>query len=180
MTSRIEKARVFARQAHDSIGQRRKYSDEPYWKHTERVAARVEFFKGSEEMIIAALNHDVIEDVSPEAPGFGLHDILKYFGPIVAKYVIDLTNVFTKASFPAANRKTRHKWEAQRLSLVSDEVKIVKLSDRLDNVLTIPMDGFGKLYAEETRELVEAVRVTSGKWKRASDMLVEEIYDTIK
>ena len=172
-------AREFARTAHDSIGQVRKFSGKPYWTHTQRVANRVAFFKGTPQMIDAAELHDTLEDVAPEQPAFGLDRIEIEFGPIVAKYVVDMTDVFTKASFPAANRATRQEWEARRLALVSDEVKIIKLSDRWDNTLDIPRDGFGFKYAKETKRLLESLVIPSGSWKRAADIMIREIEDLI-
>ena len=53
-TPHIAAARAFARAAHDSIGHKRKYTGDPYWTHTERVAAIVAEHGGSEDMTIAA------------------------------------------------------------------------------------------------------------------------------
>ena len=61
----IEKAKQFAHEAHDSIGQKRKYSGEPYWVHTDAVAEKVAAIGGTEVMVAAAHLHDVLEDVTP-------------------------------------------------------------------------------------------------------------------
>jgi len=56
-------ARELARIAHDDMGQRRKSTNSPYWFHTQTVSDIVQAYGGSDEQIIAAEMHDVIEDV---------------------------------------------------------------------------------------------------------------------
>ena len=60
----IAKAKLFAHNAHDSINQRRKYTDQPYWVHTDAVADTVAAYGGTATMVAAANLHDVLEDVS--------------------------------------------------------------------------------------------------------------------
>ena len=60
LTSRFEKALVFASQLHRE--QRRKGSDVPYVSHLLAVAALVIEHGGDEDEAIAALLHDAIED----------------------------------------------------------------------------------------------------------------------
>ena len=58
----VEKARLFATSAHAAVGQKRKYTNEPYIVHPAEVAKLVEDVGGTQEMIAAAWLHDVIED----------------------------------------------------------------------------------------------------------------------
>ena len=58
-------AKEFAHAAHDSIKQVRKYTGEPYWNHTDAVAEVVASVGGTEDMVMAAHLHDVLEDVTP-------------------------------------------------------------------------------------------------------------------
>jgi (p)ppGpp synthase/HD superfamily hydrolase len=158
----LTKARAFAIAAHESIGQVRKGDGEPYWKHPVRVA---EMLVGqSDALIAAAYLHDVVEDVSPENPTYGPDRILEEFGPRVLGYVMEVTNVFTKASYPAANRRTRHSWENLRIAGISDKAKLLKLADRLDNVsdLSFFRTGFAHKYAEETIDLLKAIGYPDG------------------
>lgn len=156
-------------------GQKRKFTGRDYHYHPEEVREIVASVGGTDDMQTAALLHDVIEDVAPIKPQYGLDAIIEQFGPVVAGYVIALTNVFTKAAYPAANRAKRHNWEHLRLALQSDEVKIIKMADRLANVREMPVDGFGKKYAKETRELLRAVMVNDAKWGAAYLVLFSEI-----
>lgn len=57
-----ERAREFATEAHKSIDQRRKYTNQPYIVHPLTVAELVRTVPHTEEMIAAALLHDVVEE----------------------------------------------------------------------------------------------------------------------
>ena len=59
------RAKVYAREAHQRIDQRRKYSNLPYHVHLEAVAKLVATVTDDEEMIAAAWLHDVVEYVAP-------------------------------------------------------------------------------------------------------------------
>ena len=60
----ITAAKMMAGKAHE--GQFRKYSGLPYIIHPIEVATTVEAYGGTDEMIAAALLHDVVED----CPGY--------------------------------------------------------------------------------------------------------------
>ncbi len=62
MSDLIERAKVFATQAHQRIDQRRKYNNQPYHVHLEAVAKLVASVTDEAEMIAAAWLHDVVED----------------------------------------------------------------------------------------------------------------------
>ena len=80
--SLIKKAQSFANNAHE--GQVRKYGGEPYIDHPIRVAMLlIEFIPNiSEEMVAAALLHDVLEDTDTT-----LDDLIVEFGYAVAHLV---------------------------------------------------------------------------------------------
>ena len=56
----IEQVRLFAATAHGE--QRRKYRDEPYIRHPERVMETCRGIDADVEILAAALLHDVLED----------------------------------------------------------------------------------------------------------------------
>ena len=87
--SYIARAQAFCIAAHAAIGQRRKYTGEPYHIHPLEVSAIVSRTPGcTQEMIVAALLHDVVEDTHVT-----LDLIARQFGTVVAAYVEQLTDV---------------------------------------------------------------------------------------
>lgn len=121
------RARLFAIRWHDSIGQVRKYTGEPYWKHPEAVAALVQTVPHTSEMIAAAYMHDVIEDTPcTEA------EMREAFGDAVADLVMWLTD----ASKPEnGNREARKRIDRAHTAAAPAEAKTVKLADLIDNRL---------------------------------------------
>lgn len=75
-----EKAVVFAAIAHQ--GARRKGSRIPYLSHPIEAAAIVSELTDDEELIAAAVLHDVVEDTSVT-----LEEVEQYFGERIAAYV---------------------------------------------------------------------------------------------
>lgn len=156
ITPRIQRAIDYGRAAHDSIKQVRKYSGEPYWVHTEAVAETVASVGGTEDMIIAALLHDVLEDVFPLNPYFNRQDIKDTFGENVLKLVEELTDQYTKETHPHLNRAQRKFKENERIAKDSPEAKTIKLADLLDNTKSIVENDkdFARVYIREKEELL--------------------------
>lgn len=148
---RLLRARDFFREAHDSIGQKRKYDLSPYWTHTERVAGLVSQVINDEDVIIAALGHDSQEDVLPVNPKYNSDLITKEFGENVTSLILQLTDVYTKESYPQFNRAKRKLLEAQRLGTITPEGKSLKICDLIDNTTDILSHdrGFGIQYLKE-------------------------------
>lgn len=121
-------------------GQFRK-SGEPYAIHPILVSCIVAFLGGDDDMIIAALLHDVVEDTD-----YTLDKIIDEFGEGVAKLVEGLTKiVIIRDDKLAHSNEATSKFKATALTfrkmlLVSIEdvrVLVVKLCDRLHNMLTL-------------------------------------------
>ena len=177
MNSAIElmhKAREFAHAAHDAAGQKRKYSGDPYWTHTDDVANIVGFYgEGSAEMIAAAHLHDVLEDVPSTLPVADLQflantdeplhydsfTIGRLFGAEVVWLVLQLTEVFTKEKYPELNRAERKEAEAKRLTYVSNWAKTIKLADLLSNAKDIEKHDpdFAVVYMKEKERLLQSL-----------------------
>ena len=84
--NRMERAILFAHKAHK--GQYRKYSGEPYICHPIAVAATLEKFGYSDNVIIAGLFHYIVEDTKVTSV-----EIAEKFGIDVAKLVLEVTDI---------------------------------------------------------------------------------------
>ena len=62
MSDLVTKAADFAKSAHESIDQRRKYTNEPYIAHPIAVAGLLDELNLDPETLVAAILHDVVED----------------------------------------------------------------------------------------------------------------------
>jgi (p)ppGpp synthase/HD superfamily hydrolase len=146
MNPQIEKARLFATAAHAAIGQKRKYTFEPYIVHPEEVAKIVHEAGGTPEMVCAAYLHDVLEDTQVDR-----FTLLKEFGPFITDMVIWMT----KVEVPG-NRAVRKAAELIRLAGAPNEVQTIKLADLISNTPTIVKydPDFAVVYMREKKELI--------------------------
>ena len=120
-------------------GQYRK-SGEPYAIHPILVASIVANMGGDESMVIAALLHDVVEDTEVT-----LSEVQAEFGDEVAKLVEGLTKIVAIRENKLASSSSNEKLASSALTfrkmlLISIEdvrVLVVKLCDRLHNMLTL-------------------------------------------
>lgn len=134
ITNLTKKAKRFGRNAHDSISHKRKYTNEPYYVHPERVAEIVSSVTSDEEVIAAAFLHDVLEDVAPFNPSFNEEVIERNFG----KRVLQLTLEITDISKPEdGNRTKRKEIDRAHLAQASPEAQTIKLADLIDNIIDI-------------------------------------------
>lgn len=125
---RIEKAYEFGKLAHD--GQKR-MSGEPYFMHPIAVALKLIDLGPDEDMIIAALLHDVSEDTD-----FTLDDIEERFGPNVRNLVCGLEKVAKVKS--RLNEPNVENLRKMFVSMASDlRVIVIKLCDRWHNMSTL-------------------------------------------
>lgn len=156
----ITLAREFARAGHDSISQRRKYTGEPYWKHTNEVAETVAGVLPEEpEAVAAAELHDLVEDVNL-AP-YNLAGIYERFGDKVAEYVDWLTDKYTVALHPGLNREERKILEAYRLSKAPASVQTIKVADMISNTASIAKHDpkFALVYLAEKRRALDLLKL---------------------
>lgn len=149
---RIEQATEFATKAH--TGQKRKYTGDDYIVHPIAVAKLVAEKGGNEDQIVAALLHDTVEDTDVT-----YMDVYDAFGHEVAALVLQLTDVFTHEAYPELNRAIRKGMEADRLAEVSDEAKLIKLCDMINNTSTIVEHDpkFAEVYLVEKAHLYEVM-----------------------
>jgi (p)ppGpp synthase/HD superfamily hydrolase len=129
---RFEKALVFATRKH--AGQTRKKSDVPYISHLIGVASLVLEGGGDEDLAIAALLHDVVEDCGG-APM--LKEVQRRFGKRVAHIVDGCTDAYTEPKPPWYERKGKY---LDRLKTEDADVRLVSAADKLYNARAILTD----------------------------------------
>lgn len=129
----------------------RKYTGEPYLVHPFAVAGLVASVTSDEEMLAAAILHDVVEDSHITAKT--IHHIL---GKRVGDLVVDLTDVSTLAD---GNRALRKKLDRERLFEASWDAKTIKLADMIDNTKSILAHDpkFAKIYMAEKKLLLSVI-----------------------
>ncbi|NLY03455.1 MAG: bifunctional (p)ppGpp synthetase/guanosine-3',5'-bis(diphosphate) 3'-pyrophosphohydrolase [Campylobacter sp.] len=137
-STELDKAVELCIKEHD--GQYRK-SGEAYSVHPILVSCIVAFMGGDDDMIVAALLHDVVEDTNYE-----LSSVRENFGEGVAKLVEGLTKIVAIREdklAPSSDKNAKLHTSAltfRRMLLISIEdvrVLVVKLCDRLHNMLTL-------------------------------------------
>jgi len=129
---RFQRAFEFAAKQH--AGQTRKASTIPYIAHLMGVASLVFEAGGDEDLAIAALLHDVVEDCGG-APM--LEKIRRRFGSRVAKIVDGCTDAYQLPKPPWHDRKVSY---INRLKKEDDETRLVSAADKLNNVRSILSD----------------------------------------
>jgi (p)ppGpp synthase/HD superfamily hydrolase len=166
MSKLINDALIFATEKH--AGQVRKYTGTPYIFHPISVAMIVMETPGhTEEMVAAALLHDVVEDC-----GVLLEEIGARFGLGVQDLVYWLTDIAKPEDGNRAKRKSieREKWAR----CDKPGAKTVKLADLLDNTSSVVARDpkFAKTYLEEKRLMLPLLEGgDAGLLKRARETI---------
>src|SRR6202158_4149547 len=115
-------------------GQTRKQTAVPYLSHLMAVASLVLQAGGDEDMSIAALLHDVVEDCGGMPR---LREVRKQFGPRVAKIVEGCTDAYVVPKPEWLERKKNYLREVKHADA---ETRLVSAADKLHNVRTILAD----------------------------------------
>jgi (p)ppGpp synthase/HD superfamily hydrolase len=129
---RFLRAFEFAAEKHK--GQTRKASTIPYIAHLMGVASLVLEAGGDEDLAIAALLHDVVEDCGG-APM--LKEVRRRFGARVAKIVDGCTDADTHPKPPWRERKEKY---IRHLKSADADTRLVSAADKLNNVRSILSD----------------------------------------
>lgn len=151
MNDLVSRAKTFAFDAHNAIGQRRKYTDEPYTSHLERVAQLVASVVEDDAMVAAAYLHDTVEDTA-----ISIDDISRAFGDDVAY----LVNCLSDVSRPEdGNRAERKRLDREHIARGDARVHTIKLADLIDNAASIGANDpkFAKVYMNEKRQLLDVI-----------------------
>jgi len=148
MSDLVTHARLFATAAHAAVGQLRKYTNEPYIVHPVEVMTIVRSVPHDENMLAAALLHDVLEDTAVTG------DLLTHeFGDDVAALVRQVTDVSRPED---GNRRLRKEMDRQHVSRARPRAKTIKLADLISNSRTIVEydPGFARIYMKEKEALL--------------------------
>ena len=152
MSDLVDRARVYATEAHQRINHRRKYNNEPYHVHLSAVAKLVATVTDDETMIAAAWLHDTVEDTQAT-----LEDVEAEFGLPVAELVEELTDVSKPGD---GNRVRRKQIDRLHLAQASKRAKTVKLADLIDNCKDITRHDprFAQVYLAEMNSLLDVLQ----------------------
>ena len=137
LTDRFDRALLYATHVHG--GQVRKGTTIPYVAHLLAVAATVLEYGGSEDMAIAGLLHDAVEDQGGEPR---LADIRNRFGDRVADIVRSCSDsvVNTAAGQKKEAWRVRKLDYIEHLKTVDRETLLIALSDKVHNARSILRD----------------------------------------
>jgi (p)ppGpp synthase/HD superfamily hydrolase len=152
-TVRFANAVAFATAAH--AGQLRKYSGRPYIEHPVAVARMTSRFRHDEDMLIAAVLHDTVED-TPVSIG----DVAHSFGEPVALLVADLTDV---SRLSDGNRALRKQRDLAHTGGACPRAKTIKLMDLVHNCVSIVRHnaGFSVQFLREMHAMLAVMQDAS-------------------
>ena len=126
--------RAFQFAAENHAGQTRKASTIPYIAHLMGVASLVLEAGGDEDLAIAALLHDVVEDCGGIPM---LKEVRRRFGKRVADIVDGCTDAYEIPKPPWRERKDSY---LRRLKKENADTRLVSAADKLNNVRSILSD----------------------------------------
>lgn len=127
----VSDAMIFAARAHD--GMLRKGTTLPYIVHPAEVAAIAATLTDDQEILAAALLHDVMEDC-----GVSEGELAERFGARVAQMVKSETQ--ERCGDPCETWYARKQGALERIGMGGREIKIIALSDKLSNMRAIHRD----------------------------------------
>jgi len=137
LTEKFDRALLYATHVHG--GQARKGTSIPYISHLLAVSATVLEYGGDEDLAIAGLLHDSVEDQGGKPR---LEDVRNRFGNRVAKVVEACTDSFADT----AKGERKEGWEKRKtaylghLNDVDEDVLRVSLADKVHNARAILRD----------------------------------------
>jgi len=137
LTDRFDRALVYATHVHG--GQVRKGTSIPYVSHLLAVTATVLEYGGDEDLAIAALLHDSVEDQGGKAR---LEDVRNRFGDRVAKVV----EACSDSIADTAKGERKEDWRTRKTAYIGhlgqadDDVLRVSLADKVHNARAILRD----------------------------------------
>lgn len=131
--NQFEKALEFATKAHE--GTMRKGTNIPYITHPIEVAEILKTITDNENVWIAGLLHDTVEDSETTA-----EDISKLFGEEVARLVLSNTENKRKGMSKEETWKIRKEETLAKIEKMTKEEKMIILGDKLSNMRHLARD----------------------------------------
>jgi len=171
----IIKAAVYASEKHKY--QRRKgFNQVPYINHPLKVANLLsEYGENNEDLLVAAILHDVIEDTDATA-----EEISGFFNPHVSELVLEITD---DKDLPYAVRKELQVKNAPSLSADAKKIKIADKICNIEDILNYPLDWSPERklsYLEWAEEVVAGCRNISPELDKAFDTTMKEGYEKLQ
>ena len=162
----FDRAIRFATKAHRN--QVRKYTGEPYIQHPLAVAEIVRTVPHTEEMLVAAVLHDVVEDTDVT-----IQDICNEFGTVVGMYVEYLTDISTPEH---GNRAQRKLLDARHYARGPAQAQTIKVADFIHNTADIHTHDprFWEVYKHEKWIALNLLTDADPQlWERAAKQIKE-------
>jgi len=132
-SSFLDKAIVFAVHAHQNTERRGKGF--PYIIHPLEALAIAATMTNDQELLAAAVLHDVVEDT-----GYTIDDLRREFGEKVAFLVEKESDVFVEGISEEDSWRMRKQAAIDRIAAAPREAKIVAMGDKLSNMRAIARD----------------------------------------
>lgn len=160
----------FMKAAHGN--QMRAFTKVPYWTHPVRVANLVMKYKKSHEIdniVIAALLHDVLEDTDKKWHDLPVQDI-------ALNLIIELTSDPIQVK-----EKGKALYLTNKMIEMSSWGLVIKLCDRLDNVTDFVFcpPKFILKYGKETDWILDSVR-RSRELSKTHSQIIDDIYKILE
>ena len=171
MMNLIARATLFADQAHD--GQLRKFTGLPYISHPMEVMQIVRGVCNDDDVLAAAVLHDVIEDCDVTYT-----DLVLEFNENIARMVYQVTNA---ADEQDGDRIARAFINRQIMMNASESAQTIKLADIISNLSGIDLalecdPAWAKMYLEEKVDMINVLtRGDATLNKRAASLAAEGI-----
>jgi len=172
ITDKERQAWKFARSAHK--GQVRRFINQPYFDaHVKKVNTIVKQHTTDEDILCAAILHDVAEDCYEDIE-VGLYEISNLFGKKVGDLVRELTSLKDEIDDEYEGNKAAYL--ADKLIHMSDDALIVKLADRLQNISDAftASERFRNKYFQETVKIMDELE-KNRRFNRMQGLLVNQI-----
>lgn len=145
----VQEAADFAIKAHGD--QKRKYTGQPYYVHLDEVGNILYDADMPEIVVAAGYLHDTLEDT-----GTTKEEIAEQFGPLVAGFVEEVTDVSKPED---GNRAARKAIDLKHLAQSSPAGAAIKLADLISNAKDIVEHdpSFARVYLQEKLELLRVL-----------------------
>lgn len=145
---RDSKALIFATKKHH--GQKRR-GGEDYVNHCIRVSNTVSEHTTDQDVIIASLLHDTLEDTATT-----YEELVMEFNKEVADLVLAVSNDEQEM----AKMNGKRDYLAKKINTMSPNALLIKLADRIDNIADLTDNEWSKRYCEQTRHIfLESLKV---------------------
>ena len=171
LTPKEKEAWDFAKDLHKD--QIRKFINKPYFTaHVQKVNGIVKQYTTDEDILCAALLHDVIEDCF-EDPDVGHHILEEKFGKRVADIVKELTSSKDEID---NDYNSKADYLIVKMIHMSNEALFIKLCDRLQNISDAftASERFRNKYFQETVQIMDELE-KNRRFNRIQGLLVNQI-----